>query len=355
MFMSSLSPHNGLNPLWTPVTFPAAPTFPAPDSDFSAGALVAPSTTVGAFHSIKSLKQHAEKSGQEGLAFSYAEIEAGSLLAWRERCPAFSIKVTKQSLNFFGRAFGGNIIDWHIRAATAGALQISRSSSQTYTTRIIKGAVTFTTPLFDGDEVRGYVEAVDVPNRLSMSPQSFTSLYRVHLIAKRAGGFSEAPLTILEVGSSEMEIVHTPFRLDPLRRYKSLKGFDISRIVTNQFESCHQNPFGMPHTYEGIVRRSSQLTAAADIRFYVAAREILGGDRERDPIVTRNFHFQFSDRAYQQTSARAPLAFKVSHTGEVKKVAGNQFLKLTGSIYAGDQELASVSATMVRIASNKNQ
>lgn len=326
---------------------------PAPESSLSFEKLLIPPVSIGIFHSTKSLKQLAERSAQQGTPLNYAEVEASGQIAWAERSHAFSLKVTRDSLNFLGRAFGGNIIDWHLRAATAGALQITNSPSQMYTARIIKGAVSFATPLFDGDEVRGYVDAVDIPKRSVASTQPFSSLYRVHLVAKRARGFSDAPLTILEVGSSEIEILHTAAHQDRLRRYKSLKGFDISRIVTNTHESCHQNPFGTPQTHEGIARRSSQLTAAADIRFYVAARELLGGDRERDPIVTRNFHVHFSDRAYEQTSARDPLTFKITHTGEVKTVSGNQFLKLNGAVYSGEQELASVSATMVRLGRKK--
>jgi hypothetical protein len=70
-----------------------------------------------------------------------------------------------------------------------------------------------------------------------------------------------------------MEVLHTRLRHDRLRRYKSLKEFDISRIVTNNFETCHQNSFGPTDTTEGIARRSCQLTAAADVRFYLVARE----------------------------------------------------------------------------------
>jgi hypothetical protein len=37
----------------------------------------------------------------------------------------------------------------------------------------------------------------------------------------------------------------------------------------------------------------------------------------------------------------------------VKTVMGNQFLKLGGAILAGEKELASVSATMVRLGRKK--
>lgn len=346
-------PHNEQKPVWTPISFPSAVSVPAPQASLSFEKLVIPPVSIGTFHSTKSLKQLAEKSALQGTPLNCAEIEASGQAAWAERSPAFALTVSRDSLNFLGRAFGGNIIDWHLRAATAGALQISNSPSQMYTARVIKGVVSFATPLFYGDEVRGYVEAVDIPTRSVASTQPFSSLYRVHLVAKRERGFSEAPLTILEVGSSELEILHTPHHQDRFRRYKSLKGFDIARIVTNNHESCRQNTFGTPQTHEGIARRSSQLTAAADIRFYVAAREILGGDRERDPIVTRNFYVHFLDRAYEQTSARNPLTFKINHTGEVKTVMGNQFLKLGGAILAGEKELASVSATMVRLGRKK--
>jgi hypothetical protein len=278
-----------------------------------------------------------------------ADREAESLLAWNQLTPAFAIRVSHHQLNFLGRAFGGNIVEWHMRGALAAARVVAASSAQLTSVRLRKGTVNFTTPLFAGDEVRAFVDLAPSKPLPLLQCQPVTSTYRVHLVARRPQGFSEAPLTILEVGTSEFEVTHTPIRQDRLSRYKTLRGFDIGGIVRNDVESCHHNPFYTAPADEGSVRRSSQLTAAADVRFYILARELLGGHREHDPIVTRSLSFEFLDRAFEQTPARAPLNFHLPHSGEIKAVHSNRFIKLGGEIRAGHENLAAVQATMVQL------
>ena len=346
--MESPAPHNE-PPEWTPVTFPTAMTAAPPSSAGGLNTLSFPTATTGRFYSAKTLKILSDQATSRGQAPDWAGIEAESHLAWNQVPPAFSRKVSHSDLNFLGRAFGGNIIEWHIRAALGTARQPSGSRTHSTTVRIEKGAVGFTSPLFEGDEVRVYVET---PPSHPLSPLYTTPAkvtYRAHLIAHRPHGFSEAPVTILAVGTSEFEIVHTHPLRDPLRRYKTLRGFNINNILHNDLEPCHSNPFRATGKDEAVIRRSSQLTAAADVRFYVLARELLGGDRESDPIVTRSIAFQFFRRAFEQTPAKDALNFQLTHSGEARKVAGNHFLKLDGAIRAGSEDLASVTATMVMV------
>lgn len=332
-----------------PVTFPTALRVEPPPPHAIFETLKLSSPTTDQFYSMKSLRPMlADSPNNATPPVDFALLEANSQRAWNERPATFSTVVTPDSLNFLGRVFGGNVVEWHMRAALAAASEVQKGHS-TYSHRIVRGSVTFSEPLFCGDHVHLFAEPVTHVSGDLIRAQPFIRTYRVSLVARRARGFSKVPLSILEIGSSHIDVLHTPLRHDHLSRYRSLRGFNIAPIAINRYEECHPNHFSRSPAREGFIRRASQLTAAADIRFYVEARDILGGDRARDPIVTRDLSFEIENSAYQQTAATSPLTFQLTHHGESKLFLSNRSLKLEGKIRAGATDISTVAATMVQI------
>lgn len=303
----------------------------------------------GRFFSAKEIKKIVEKTAPESIRPVLEECEAASRIAWTSEQPAFTTVVGKDHRNFLGAAFGGNVIDWHIRASAVAARAAMCRVSQVPSIRIRGGTVDFLSPIYPGDEIRAYVEPLCVPACQRLSHRPYVGTYSVRLIARRASGFPDAALTVMHVGTSTIEVSHVPSKFDHLLRYRSLAGFDIRGIIKNDLEVCVANPMERLSVRENLLQRYGQLTSAADIRFYLEARARLGGDRVRHPIVTRHLSFQFDQSVGLQGTARTPLRCFIEPTSESKRVAGNHFLNLHSRILAGTREIARFSATMVRL------
>lgn len=342
------SPSSSAQASWIPLSFPAAQVIAPPDPHALFETLKAPRADSGQFYSAKGVKRLQGAAEEQGHTLDFAALEARSERAWDERRPAFSTKVVKESLNFLGRAFGGNIVEWHMRGALAAASEL-RPDSHLYLTRVARGAVTFLAPLFADDEVRIFAEPLGPASGDLLRTAPFTKTFRMSLVVRRQRGFADAPLSIMELGSSEIEVLHMPAPRDHFSKHETLRGFNISSVIRNDFELCQAHNFKYTPLKEGLLRRASQLAAAADVRFYVIAREILGGDRLREPILTRDISLNLSERAYEQILVDHPVSFDVRETAEIKRVSGNKILKLTGALRVEEREIASTSATMVQI------
>lgn len=332
---------------WASVSFPAAMDSRPPGATDAKLSVPLSWTVEGRFFSAKDVKRIVEHTPADSVKRVLEECEAASHVAWASEVPAFATVVGKDHRNFLGTAFGGNVIDWHIRAAAAAARGALCGARQVPSIRVRGGTVDFLSPLYPGDEVRAYVEPLCVPVCEKLSHRAYVGTYAVRLIARRRGGFSDTSLTVMHVGSSTIEVSHVPAKADHLARYRSLTGFDIGGIIKNDLEVCVPNPVGRLSVGETLLRRYGQLTSAADIRFYLEARARLGGDRVKHPIVTRHLSFEFDPSVGLQGVARHPLRYFIEPNVEMKRVSGNCFLKLHSRVSSGAREVAYFSATMV--------
>lgn len=339
--VSSSSVHTSFNSIWAPISFPAAQPGGPPAAHQAFVGLQAPEVTAGEFYSPKTLKGKSEAD--------FPLLEASSLFAWQNRPFVAELEVSKENLNFLGSVFGGNVAHWHMQAALSIAHQQLEESSDLTSLRLAGGAVRFAAPLYLGDCVRIFAERVSpLPGSL-LRDSPYSAFYKVQLVARRKEGFDRWPLSVLEVGSSEIEIKHIPVRARDSSSLKSLQGLDITGIISNALKVCRPNSFDTTDFKEGASRRAAQIVAAADIGFYLAARN-LGEESKNDPvIVTSDLSFTISDGAYQPDVAHDSLALSSLMCSERRQSGAREFLKMKALVLAGTKRIGDTSATMVRL------
>lgn len=329
------------NSIWAPISFPAAQPGVPPAAHQAFVGLQAPEVTAGEFYSPKTLQGKSEAD--------FPLLEASSLFAWQNRPFVAELEVSKENLNFLGSVFGGNVAHWHMQAALSMAHKQLEESSDLTSLRLAGGAVRFAAPLYLGDHVRIFAERVSALPGSLLRDSPYSSSYKVQLIARRKDGFDRWPLSVLEVGSSEIEIKHIPVRARDSSSIKSLRGLNITGIIGNALNVCEASSFDDTDFREGASKRAAQIVAAADIGFYLAAQNLGERSKKQPVIVTSDISFEILAEAYHPDVTREPLVLSNLVCSGRQKRGGKEFFKLAAEVCAGSKRLASSSATMVRL------
>ena len=331
--------------------------------------LVIPQVDSGHFYSIRELRQRTS----QGHDVDYSVVEAEERYAWNQREPNFKTTVTDEERNLMGAAFGGRIIGYHIKAALAAAAQsASATFSAPSSLRVNACKIKFDAPIFVGDEVRCFAERISEANpattgdtpRVECSrppclekggawcgPSSFR--FRVRLVVKRqegAGGIAGTPLSIMEVGSSEVSIERRPLFQPTGEVVKKLGPLNISRLVSSSRDRIEVKDFEPTTFSEAYLYRVLQVGAGADIACYLRAREELLGAHAGAPIVTRDISLVFFDRAYRESATRSPLELRAPQITATRARDGKIVCAVQGNIGSSFSIIARVAAKMVCLA-----
>ncbi len=288
------------------------------------------------------------QAGHRGVPLDLGPIQARSEGAWCSSTPSFSIFAGESARNHLGFVFGGNIFDWALRAAVNKERTATDPKNESGVVMVQKGRVEFFAPIHVGDEVRLFAERRQSGQDATGSADSHREVINVSIVARRDGGFPDAPLQYMQVAHAEVTLVAERMAT-ALDGDLSRNGYRIGAALENPRARCTPNPMGYCSLQEGLLREYAQLASVADIQWYLQGCRGLLMSEAPHTVVTRDLTLSFPVRAAETLASLEPVSLVMGHTTRKRVSERRTMLRVEGVLASGGETVLTGHATMIAL------